>query len=197
MKAATDHPVHELIANRWSPYSFADRMVDDNDLRSIFEATRWAPSSFNEQPWRFLIARNNNAGAFETLLSCLTEGNRRWARHAPVLALGVTKRTHARNGKPNRAAQHDLGLAVANLSVEATARGLCVHQMIGIEPDHARQIYHIPNEFEILTGIAIGFPADPAARLSDFADRDQARRPRRPLRDTLFEGDWERPATWL
>lgn len=197
MKAATDHPVHELIANRWSPYAFAVRTVGDEDLRSIFEAARWAPSSFNEQPWRFLVARKQDAAAFATMLSCLTESNRLWAQHAPVLALGVSKRTHARNGKPNRAALHDLGLAAANLSLEATARGLCVHQMIGIEPETARRTYHVPGDFDVLTGIAIGYPADPATRLPEFGARDSVRRSRKPLREILFEGNWEQSVNWL
>ncbi len=197
MQAKTDYPVHELIARRWSPYSFDRRPVSVDDLHAIFEAARWAPSSFNEQPWRFLLATRNDAGAFSTMLSCLTEGNRTWGQHAPVLALGVTKRSFTRNGKPNRAALHDLGLASANLSLEATARGLSVHQMIGIEPDRARQIYQVPDDFDVYTGLAIGYPADPTERLSEFADRDQTRRPRKPLREMLFEGTWNIPAASL
>lgn len=197
MQAKTDYPVHELIARRWSPYSFDRRPVSRDDLYAIFEAARWAPSSFNEQPWRFLMARQDNADAFSTMLSCLTEGNRIWAKHAPVLALGVTCRIFARNGKSNRAALHDLGLAAANMALEATARGLCVHQMIGIEPDSARRIYQVPDDFDVMTGMAIGYPADPAERLPELAERDQARRPRRPLRETLFEGAWNQPAATL
>ena len=88
-RAPVDHPVHELIASRWSPYVFSSRPIASEDLRALFEAARWAPSCFNEQPWRYLVGERSNAEAFERILSCLAEGNRQWAQHAPVLALGV------------------------------------------------------------------------------------------------------------
>src|SRR3954463_9863012 len=131
-QATSDHPVHELIARRWSPYAFADRAVSDAVLRSLFEAARWAASSYNEQPWSYIVATKADPEAFERLLSCLVEGNQAWARAAPVLALGCTSLHFTRNGKPNAAAVHDLGLASASLTLEATVRSLFVHQMIGI-----------------------------------------------------------------
>ena len=143
-RAKPDHPIHELLASRWSPYGFADRPVSDDDLRSLFEAARWAPSSYNEQPWRYIVATKANPEEFERLLSCLVEGNQAWAKAAPVLALGCTSLNFVRNGKPNAAAVHDLGLASASLVLEATARGLFVHQMIGILPDKARELYQHP-----------------------------------------------------
>src|SRR5438270_6621565 len=139
-QASPDHPIHELIARRWSPYAFADRPVSDSDLRSLFEAARWAASSFNEQPWAYVVATKADPDAFERLLSCLVEGNQGWAVAAPVLALGCTSLRFALNNKPNAAAVHDLGLAGASLTLEATARGLSVHQMIGILPDRAREL---------------------------------------------------------
>src|ERR1700676_5394072 len=129
MKAVTDYPVHDLIAARWSPYSFADRSVGDEDLHSLFEAARWAASSYNEQPWSYIVATREQNDEFERLLSCLVEANQRWASSAPVLALGVASLNLSRNGKPNRAAIHDLGQASFSLALEATARGLFVHQM--------------------------------------------------------------------
>src|SRR5205085_4257512 len=125
-----DHPIHELIAQRWSPYAFSDRPVSGDDLRSLFEAARWAASSYNEQPWRYIVATKANPQEFERLLSCLVEGNQVWAKAAPVLALGCTSLNFALNNKPNAAAVHDLGLGSATLTLEATARGLYVHQMI-------------------------------------------------------------------
>src|SRR5689334_19809323 len=122
MRAATDHPVHELIAARWSPYAFADRAVASDDLLALFEAARWAPSSYNEQPWSYLVATRDEPEEFARLLSCLVEGNQAWARAAPVLALGCTSLQFTRNGQPNAAAVHDLGLASAMLVLEATAR---------------------------------------------------------------------------
>ena len=190
MIAKTEHPVHELIARRWSPYSFAERPVADADLRSLFEAARWAPSSYNEQPWSYIVATRDDTENFERVLSCLVESNQAWAKHAPVLALGITRMLFRRNDKPNRAATHDLGLASASLVVEATARGLCVHQMIGIEPEKARALFAIPQEHEALTGIAIGHPAENPALPEAIRQRDLERRPRRPVGEFVFGGRW-------
>src|SRR5262245_11434908 len=109
-KATPDHPIHELLASRWSPCAFSDRPVADADLRSLFEAVRWSASSYNEQPWRYIVATSADREEFERLLSCLVEPNQEWAKTAPVLALGCTSLNFARNGQPNAAALHDLGL---------------------------------------------------------------------------------------
>lgn len=193
----TKHPVHELIARRWSPYAFADRMPSDADLRSLFEAARWAPSSYNEQPWRYVVATRADEAAFEVALSCLVEGNRVWARLAPVLALGCASLSLARTGKPNAAALHDLGLASASLTLEATARGLYVHQMIGILPERVREAYGVPAGVEPLTGLAIGYLADPATLPAALRPRDAAPRTRKELPEFVFGGTFGHPATWL
>ena len=190
MEVFADHPVHALITKRWSPYSFDSRSVPDEDLRSLFEAARWAPSSYNEQPWNYIVAKKENPEEFQRLLSCLVEGNQVWAKAAPVLALGIAKLRFARDDQPNRAAIHDLGLAAGNLVVEATARGLWVHQMIGILPDKAREIYAIPEGYEPLTGIAIGYAGDPKALPEGLRERDLARRPRKPLKEFVFGQTW-------
>jgi nitroreductase len=189
-QAAPDHPIHELIARRWSPYAFADRPVSEDDLRSLFEAARWAASSYNEQPWRYIVATKANHAEFERLLSCLVEGNQVWAKAAPVLALGCTSLFFALNGKPNAAAVHDLGLASASLTLEATARGLFVHQMIGILPDKARQLYRIPESVQPLTGLAIGYAADPNILPKRLRERDLTPRTRKPLSEFVFGGEW-------
>src|SRR4051794_26763770 len=98
-QASPDHSIHELITRRWSPYAFADRPVSDDDLRSLFEAARWAASSYNEQPWSYVLAAKADQDAFERLLSCLVEGNQAWAMAAPVLALGCTSLRFSRNGQ--------------------------------------------------------------------------------------------------
>ena len=189
-RATTDHPVNDLIARRWSPYAFADRPVSKEDLLTLFEAVRWAPSSYNEQPWSYLVATKEDPEEFGRLLSCLVEGNQAWARAAPVLALGCTRLTFSRNGKPNAAAVHDLGLAAGSLVLEATARGLSVHQMIGILPDRARELYQIPEGVQPLTGLAIGYAGDPARLPENLRPRDAARRPRKPLAEFVFAGKW-------
>ena len=189
-KAATDHPILQLLAERWSPYGFEDRPVAEADLRSLFEAARWAASSYNEQPWNYLLATRENPREFERLLHCLVEANQAWAKAAPVLVLGVVSLRFARNNQDNRAAVHDLGLAAGNLVVEATARGLSVHQMIGLLPDKAREVYQIPEHYEAWTAMAIGYKADPARLPDALRERDLAPRQRKPLNKFVFTGQW-------
>ena len=191
--AETDHPVNEMIARRWSPYAFADTPVSKDDLKSLFEAARWAASSYNEQPWRYIIATSDAPEEFKKLLSCLVEANQAWARYAPVLALGVAKRAFSRNGSPNRVALHDLGAASASLTFEASARGLMVHQMGGIRPEEARVLYGIPEEFEIVTALAIGYLGASSDLPDDYKERDFAPRKRRTLRELVFAGNWDQP----
>jgi hypothetical protein len=194
-RATTAHPIGEPLASRWSPYAFADRSVDRATVAALFEAARWAPSSYNEQPWRYVVARRDEPLAFERLLSCLVDGNQAWAKHASVLALGITVTRFQRNGKPNAAAQHDLGLASACLTFEATLRGLAVHQMIGIVPERARELYAIPPEATALTAIAIGYAGDPATLPQDLAERDRAARTRHPLAELVFADRFGTAAT--
>lgn len=193
-RASTDYPVHQLLAERWSPYAFDDRPVPEGDLRSLFEAARWAPSSYNEQPWSYIVATQEDPEQFQRLLSCLVDGNRVWAKAAPVLALGIVSLRFARNAKDNRAAVHDLGLAAGNLLLEATARGLFVHQMIGILPDKAREIYGIPEGCEAWTGIAIGHRGDATSLPDRLRERDLAPRQRKPLNEFVFTGQWGNPS---
>lgn len=191
--AAPDHPIHDLIAGRWSPYAFSSRPIPPEDLRSIFEAARWAASSYNEQPWRYLVASRDREGDFATILGCLLEGNQAWARAAPTLALGCVSTTFARNGKPNRVAQHDLGLASATLTLEAASRGVHVHQMAGILPDKAREACGIPDGFEAVTGLALGYRAGPGEGASEMRARDGGSRARRPLKEFVFGAAWGDP----
>jgi nitroreductase len=195
-RATPDHPVHELIAARWSPTGFDRRPVPLSDLLALFEAARWAPSSFNEQPWRYVVANRDGVGGeagFERLLGCLVEANQVWARHAPVLALGVASLRFERNGRTNRLAAHDLGLASAHLTFEATSRGLHVHQMAGILPDRARELYGIPADFEPLTALALGYRGSPGGLPENLRARDAAPRSRRPLGEFVFAERWGHP----
>jgi nitroreductase len=192
--AATDYPIQQALAERWSPYGFEDRPVSEADLHSLFEAARWAASSYNEQPWNYLVAPRENSPEFGRLLSCLVEANQAWAKAAPVLVLGVVSLRFAKNNKDNRAAVHDLGLAAGNLVVEATARSLSVHQMIGILPDKAREIFQIPEHFEAWTAMAIGYKADPAKLPDALKERDLVPRQRKPLSEFVFTGQWGQPS---
>lgn len=193
-QASPDYPIEEFIADRWSPYGFVDRPVSDADLSSLFEAARWAPSSYNEQPWTYFVATRREAGEYERLLSCLLPANQAWAKAAPVLAIGVVSLKFAQTHKDNRAAVHDLGLASANLVLEATARGISVHQMIGILPDRARELYHIPEHSEAWTAMAIGYRASADTLPAALKERDLAPQQRKHLNQFVFTGSWGQPA---
>ena len=188
--APSDFPVHELIRERLSPRAFADKPVPQDVLRSIFEAARWAPSSFNEQPWAFIVSTKDDKENFEKMLSILVDFNVQWAKSAPILALAVAKLAFANNNAPNRNAQYDTGAATALLSVEATARGLAVHQMAGFDAEKARKVFEIPKGWEPIAALAIGYPGDPASLPAPLKDREMAPRTRKPIAEFVMSGQW-------
>jgi len=190
--AQTDHPIQEILKRRWSPRAFSDRMVESEKLRSLFEAARWAPSSFNEQPWFFIVATKEKLEEHARMLSCLVEKNQQWARLAPVLMVSVAKLKFAKTGKPNRHAFHDVGLAMGNMLVEATALGLCVHQMAGLFPEKVREIYGVPEGFEPVAAIALGYAAEVDVLPDTFREQELGPRTRKPIGSFVFQGNWEK-----
>lgn len=192
--APTRYPIHELLGRRWSPHAFAERGVEPEKLRRLLEAARWAPSSFNEQPWSFLVATKDEPAEYERLLGCLVEANQQWARLAPVLMLSVARLNFERNAKPNRHAFHDVGLAAASLVIQAMAEGLFVHQMAGINVERARELYAVPEGFEPVAGIALGYPGDPEQLPEKLRQRELAPRARKPLEQIVFSGRWGQTA---
>lgn len=189
--APVDHPIHKLLQQRRSPYAFdPDRTVEAGDLAALFEAARWAMSSYNAQPWRYIVGvKERSQQLWEQIHSVLVEGNQPWAANAPVLALGVVEHQFEHNGKPNKAAAHDLGAASAYLTLEATSRGLCVHQMIGIDPGKAREVFAITGSLEPFTALAIGYPGQPHHVGEEYAKRDQRPRERKSIREIIITGD--------
>ncbi len=175
--AANDYPIHDLLKRRWSPRAFADRPVEPDKLHSLLEAARWAPSSFNEQPWAFVVATRDRPEDFDRVLGCLIEFNQGWAKAAPVLMLTFARLAFDRNGQPNRHAFHDVGLAMANLTVQATAEGLAVHQMAGIVPEKARAAFAVPEGWEPVAAAAVGYFGDPAALPEELRRENSPRRP--------------------
>jgi len=192
--ADTGHPVEDLIRRRWSPVGFAGRPVEPWKIRSVLEAARWAASSYNEQPWKFLLATRDEPEAFRRFVDCLVEGNVPWASRAPVLMLSVAGLQFARNAKPNRHALHDVGLAVGNLSLQATALDLYVHQMAGFSVDKARRNFNIPDDHEPAAMIAVGYLDDPQSVPEPLAQRDAAPRSRKPLSEFVFAARWGDPS---
>lgn len=178
-----------LLERRWSPRAFSPRPVDSSKLATIFEAARWAPSSYNAQPWAFFVATRQDAEGYNRLLSTLVDANRQWAQQAPVLILAVAKLDFDHVARPNRHALYDLGQAVANLTVQATALDLQIHQMGGFDPRSARELFAIPAGYEPVTVLALGYEQGPP--------ESHAARTRKPLADFVFGGSWGRAATLI
>ena len=181
--------IHEILSERWSPRAFEPRPVEPEKLRRLFEAARWAASSYNAQPWYFIVATKDDAETFDKVLASFVEGNRAWAKNAPVVALSVARVNFEHNGQPNRYALYDVGQASANLAVQATAMGLQVHQMGGILPEKARELFAIPPEYEVVAGIALGYPAEPDS-LPEELRREAAPRVRKAVESFVFSGKW-------
>lgn len=190
MKNKTESPINDLLASRWSPYAFdPKRDVGTDDLTSLFEGARWTMSSYNEQPWRFIVGvRSRDQRTWDQVFSVLVEGNQIWAKNAPVLVLGIAEHHFARNGEINKAALHDLGAASANITFEATARGLSVHQMIGIDPEKARETFGLSASLEPLTALAIGYAGASEAVDQAIAERDARPRERKSFQDIILRG---------
>jgi nitroreductase len=190
--ATTKYPIHDLLQRRWSPRAFSDRSVSRENLASLLEAARWAPSSYNEQPWVFLVATKADPDAHAKMLGCLVEFNQSWAKAADVLMISVAKLQFAHNGKPNRHAYHDVGLAAENLVIQATALGLVVHQMAGIEVDKIRSTYSVPEGFDPVAGIAIGHPGDLESLSAELRERELSPRERNGIAEFAFS-EWGKP----
>ncbi len=196
--AVTEYDVLPLISHRWSPVLFSDRLVEKEKLLSVLEAARWAPSSYNEQPWSFLVATRDQPEEFQRLLDCLAESNVDWAQHCPVLMISVAKRQFDRNKSANRHAFHDVGLATENLMLQASSLGLFTHGMAGFDGDKMRETYHIPESHEPVAVIALGYAAENDQSAPEhLRKRDASERSRRPLRSFVFEGKWNQQATFV
>jgi len=191
------HPIHELHQKRWSPRAFSQKKIEMEKLLKVLEAARWAPSSFNEQPWSFLVGFKEDAQEFQKFLECLVEGNRVWAKDAPVLMLSVAAMNFKKNDKPNRHAFHDVGLAAGSLVTEATHLGLYVHQMAGFDVERARENFEIPVGFDPVAMIAIGYLGDPNNLPEKLQAIEQAPRSRKSLGEFIFTGAWQKSASWI
>jgi nitroreductase len=194
VKAAASHPkVHELIRARWSPRAFADKDVPADDLASILDAARWAASSYNEQPWRFIVATRQAPEAYQKLLGLLVPFNQEWAKTAPVLILIVAKKTFSHNHQPNKYAMHDAGAALANLFLQATALGLHAHGMAGFDYDRARAELNIPDDYETAAFVALGYFGSADQLSEGMRKQELAQRTRKPLAELVFTTNWETP----
>lgn len=182
--AETTQPILPVLAQRYSPYAFEPRTIEREKLIACLEAARWAASSYNEQPWRVILAVREEPAAFDKAVSCLVEANQGWAKNAGALLLTTVSRIFARNGSPNRVAEHDLGLAMGNLTVQAEELGLSVHQMAGVDLEKVRTTYNVPEGFDPMTAVAIGYAAEPGD--DELGQRDKAGRSRKALGEWVF-----------
>ena len=193
--ASTAYPVIPVIANRWSPRAFdPKRLVDPQTVGSLFEAARWAPSSGNEQPWRYIVGLNFN-DAHRAVLGCLAEGNRLWAANAPLLFVAVSKTT--RNDRPNPHFAHDVGASLENLFLQAIDLGLHCHYMAGFSADKVRQTFGVPDGFEPVTAGAVGYLGDISLLPDELKQQEQRKRERKPFSEFVFTGAWEQPLPGL
>ncbi|MCX5758913.1 MAG: nitroreductase family protein [Candidatus Hydrogenedentes bacterium] len=195
--ADNKYPIHNLLRRRWSPVAFSERPVSHENLRSLLEAARWAPSCYGDQPWSFVVATKDRPDVFDRLLRCLLDANIAWAQYAPVLMISVARRHFAHNGQPNRYGWHDIGLAVGGMLVQATHLGLSVHQMAGFDPVKARETFAIPDDHEPVSAIAIGYRGDAGNLSQALQTREAAPRSRHPLAKFVFSDTWGQVAPFV
>ena len=190
--AETIQAIHPLLKQRWSPLAFAETPVPQAVLRTLFEAARWSASSFNEQPWRFIVGTKDGDGVtYQKILEALVPGNQAWASTAPVLILGIARSNFSHNESPNAVALYDLGQAVGSLTFQASEMGLLLHQMGGYDKEAARKAFSIPDSYALAAVIALGYEGD-LSRLSD--EKLQTRhsspaRVRKPLSELILSGN--------
>jgi nitroreductase len=189
--APTIPGVLEIILQRWSPRAFSERPVKAEDLKTVFEAARWAGSSFNEQPWRFLVGHRGDE-TYKKIFDSLVEFNQGWAKSAPVLILSAGKKTFTSNGSPNHYQLYDTGAAMAYLSLQATALGFHTHSMGGFNLDKARKAFNIPADFEVGAVTALGYLGDPNTLPEQMKQQETSPRQRKDLSETVF-AEWDKP----
>jgi len=169
--------LHQLITDRWSPVAFDSKEVNFDQIHQLFEAAKWAPSARNSQPWRFIFA-TKKMSEYQTLLGLMDEGNQLWAKSAPLFVMPLAQMISTYKNRPNRLASYEVGMAVGNLLVQATAMGLMVHQMGGYDLERAKAELIIPTRYEPMSIMAIGYKGDPSQLPQDLAAREKKERTR-------------------
>jgi nitroreductase len=183
--------VIEVILKRWSPRAYSNKPVTPESLKEVFEAARWAASSYNEQPWRFLVGHRGDE-TYKKIFDSLVEFNQLWAKNAPVLILSATKKTFGHNGSPNQHGLYDTGAATAYLALQATALGFHTHSMAGFDHDKAHKAFNIPDDYATGAVTALGYLGDPDDLPEQMREMETSPRQRKPLSEIVF-GEWEKP----
>ncbi len=185
-KRKADHPIEQMFLDRWSPRAMSGESITQEELLTLFEAARWAPSSYNNQPWRFLYAHRDTP-PWPAFLDLLVDANKAWVKNAAVLLVIVSKKTFDHNGKPSITHSFDAGAAWGSLALQGSQSGLVTHGMQGFDYDKAKTVLQIPDEFQVESMVAIGRPG----RKDDLPPEVQQRETpngRRPLTELIFEG---------
>ncbi len=183
--------IFHLLKKRRSIVSFSPEMIPEKDLMLLFDAARWAPSSRNAQPWRFIYATKESMEAYNRFFDLLYEGNKLWAHAAPVLALSVAEVVSDYKSRPNKYAFHDLGMAMGNLLTQATSMGIYVHQMGGYDAENARKVFSIPERFEPGAMIALGYPGEIDNLPMELKRRELQKRVRKELDEFVYKARWK------
>jgi nitroreductase len=188
--ASVEYSVIDLIKNRWSPRAFSSSPIEEEKIMSLLEAARWAPSCFNEQPWNFILFKKENQEAHKNIIDIISPKNQLWAKAAPLIILSVAKINFEQSEKTNKHALHDVGAAVSNLTMQSNSMGLYVHQMAGFNTEKAKELFNIPDGYEPVTAIAIGYYGNKDALPEEFIKSEMAERNRKPVAEFTFAGKW-------
>ena len=181
------YPINDLVKKRWSPRAFSEKQIEEEKLASLFEAARWAPSAFNEQPWRFIIGQKGSE-TYDKILQSLVEWNQQWAGKSPVLVLNIASKNFSHNSKTNATAQYDLGQAVAFMIIEAVNQGLVSHEMSGFDAEEAARLLQIPEDFQAVSVTAFGYYGDASLLPEDMLQSEMEDRKRKNLNEIVFTG---------
>jgi nitroreductase len=181
-----DYPIDNLFLDRWSPRAMTGEEIPEKELMTLFEAARWAPSSYNNQPWRMLYARRNTPH-WKLFFDLMGEFNQGWTKNAAALILFISKKTFDHNGKPSITHSFDTGAAWENLALQGTMKGYVVHGMQGFDYERAKTALSIPDDYQVEAMIAVGVPADPSTLAEDLREREKPN-DRRKLDKTICEG---------
>ena len=191
-KAATEVPINEIIAQRWSPRAFdSNYVMTEDSVKSLFEAARWAPSCYGDQPWQFVLFKKEDATAWTSALNCLSINNQNWAMDASILIVVCANKNFNHNNELNRWAHYDTGAASENICLQATSIGLSAHQMGGFDQDKIRNLSNIPIEFDILACMVVGKSLDESKLSKIQKEKEGQMRSRKILKDIYFINEWK------
>jgi len=182
----SNYPINPLILNRWSSRAMTGEALNDDDIMSLFEAARWAPSSYNNQPWRFIYAKRNTEH-WDRFFNLLAEGNKNWTKNAALLVVVISRKNFEFNEKPAITHQFDAGSAWENLALEASSRGIVAHGMQGFDYEKAGVDLGVPHDFEVMAMIAIG-KKGPIEILPPELQEMEKLTDRKPLKEIIMEG---------